>query len=107
MKTIPLNPKLADEYGIVMGTSHHEPMMRAWKEWQRHGRGPWDYSTNSQELREFWKEGIERNNHYESIITIGMRGNGDEPMVPGANAQPTPCCWKRLCRTNARSLVKH
>ena len=25
----PENPRLADEYGIVMGTSHHEPMMRA------------------------------------------------------------------------------
>jgi len=81
----PLNAKLADEYGIVMGTSHHEPMMRAWKEWQRHGKGPWDYSTNSHVLREFWREAIERNDHYESIVTIGMRGNGDEPMVPGAN----------------------
>jgi hypothetical protein len=32
----PLNPKLADEYGIVMGTSHHEPMLRAQQEWKRH-----------------------------------------------------------------------
>jgi hypothetical protein len=36
----PLNPKLADEYGIVMGTSHHEPMLRAQQEWKRHGIGP-------------------------------------------------------------------
>ena len=78
-----LNPKLADEYGIVMGTSHHEPMMRAWKEWKDHGKGPWDYSTNGEELREFWKDGIQRNNHYESLVTLGMRGNGDEPMVKG------------------------
>jgi Glycosyl hydrolase family 115/Gylcosyl hydrolase family 115 C-terminal domain len=82
----PLNQKLADEYGIVMGTSHHEPMMRAWKEWKQHGKGAWDYSTNGEELREFWQQGIERNDHYESIVTIGMRGNGDEPMVKGGDA---------------------
>ena len=77
----PLNPKLADEYGIVMGTSHHEPMMRAQKEWKRHGTGPWDYTTNSQELRRILGEGMERNKNYESIITLGMRGDGDKPMA--------------------------
>jgi len=77
----PLNPKLADQYGIVMGTSHHEPMMRAWKEWERSGRGPWDYTANAAELREYWRQGIERNDGYESVITLGMRGNGDLPMA--------------------------
>jgi hypothetical protein len=81
----PLNPKLADEYGIVMGTSHHEPMLRAQQEWKRHGKGPWDYSTNGEELREFWSQGIERNKNYESIITLGMRGDGDLPMSEQSN----------------------
>lgn len=81
----PLNPKLADEYGIVMGTSHHEPMLRAQQEWKRHGKGPWDYSTNGEELREFWSQGIERNKNYESIITLGMRGDGDMPMSEQSN----------------------
>ena len=76
----PLNGKLANEYGIVMGTSHHEPMMRAWKEWQQHGVGPWDYATNAKNLDAFWEGGIQRSRNYESTITIGMRGNGDEPM---------------------------
>jgi len=83
----PLNPKLADEYGIVMGTSHHEPMLRAQQEWKRHGKGRWDYSTNGEELREFWTEGIERNKKYESIITLGMRGDGDMPMSEQANVE--------------------
>jgi len=43
----PWNPKLADEFGIVMGTSHHEPMLRAQQEWKRHGKGSWDYSKNA------------------------------------------------------------
>jgi hypothetical protein len=81
----PLNPQLADEYGIVMGTSHHEPMLRAQQEWKRHGKGPWDYSTNSDFLKGFWSEGVERNKKYESIITLAMRGDGDLPMSEGAN----------------------
>jgi hypothetical protein len=81
----PLNAQVADEYGIVMGTSHHEPMLRAQQEWKRHGRGPWDYSTNSDFLKGFWDEGVQRNRNYESIITLGMRGDGDLPMTEGAN----------------------
>jgi len=81
----PENSKLADEYGVVMGTSHHEPMLRAQQEWKRHGSGPWDYSRNGDVLRKFWEEGIERNKNYESIITLAMRGDGDLPMSEGAN----------------------
>jgi Glycosyl hydrolase family 115/Gylcosyl hydrolase family 115 C-terminal domain len=76
----PLNGKLANEYGIVMGTSHHEPMMRAWLEWRQHSVGPWDYATNATNLDSFWEYGIQRGRNWESTITIGMRGNGDEPM---------------------------
>jgi hypothetical protein len=77
----PLNPKVADEWGIVMGTSHHEPMLRAQQEWKRHGKGPWDYAKNPEVLRQFWEEGVKRNKSYESITTIGMRGDGDMPMA--------------------------
>jgi len=81
----PLNAQLADEYGIVMGTSHHEPMLRAQQEWKRHGKGPWDYSTNADFLTGFWDEGVQRNKKFESIITLGMRGDGDMPMSESAN----------------------
>ena len=62
------NPRLADEYGIVMGTSHHEPMLRAQQEWKRHGNGPWDYATNADVLRRVLAK-ASRNKNYESIIT--------------------------------------
>ncbi len=81
----PLNPKLADEYGIVMGTTHHEPMMRAQQEWKRHGSGDWDYSKNAAFLRNFWEQGLDRNKDYENIVTVGMRGDGDLPMSESAN----------------------
>jgi hypothetical protein len=79
------DPQLADEYGIVMGTSHHEPMLRAQQEWKRHGSGPWDYAKNAAVLDDFWGKGITRNKEYESTITIGMRGDGDMAMSSTAN----------------------
>lgn len=80
-----LNQKLADEFGIVMSTSHHEPMMRSWKEWPKYGHGDWNYQTNDSTLREYWRKGIERMNSYESVVTLGMRGDGDEAMSESAN----------------------
>ncbi len=75
-----LNPVKADEWGIVMGTSHHEPMLRAQQEWKRYGSGKWDYDSNGVTLRSFWKKGIENMGAHESIVTVGMRGDGDAPM---------------------------
>ena len=81
----PENPRLADEYGIVMGTSHHEPMMRNQEEWTKRNRGnrlgAWNYNTNKENLYNFWKEGITRNAKYDNLVTVGMRGDGDEPMA--------------------------
>ena len=78
-----LNPILADKWGIVMGTSHHEPMLRAQQEWKRYGKGQWNYDSNEVVLKDFWRKGIENMDHHESIVTIGMRGDGDMPMTKG------------------------
>ena len=83
----PLNSYYADMMGIVMGTSHHEPCARAQKEWHRYGTGPWDYSKNKDVLDGFWRAGIERMSKTEDIVTIGMRGDGDEPMTEGENIE--------------------
>ncbi len=80
------NPRLADEYGIVMGTSHQEPMMRAQKEWDRkYSReyGSWNYARIPNVVSNFWRDGIERNKDYENLITIGLRGANDTPMAEG------------------------
>ncbi|MBX2857166.1 MAG: glycosyl hydrolase 115 family protein [Cellvibrionaceae bacterium] len=87
----PKNTALADNMGIVMGTSHHEPLTRAHAEWHRKsenpaGGGAWNYETNGDNIRAFWRGGIERmmskkdGTPYESLVTLGMRGDGDEPM---------------------------
>jgi hypothetical protein len=81
----PESQRLADEWGVVIATSHHEPMMRAHVDWQRNGTGRWDYEKNEAVLREFWAEGIRRTKDFECVVTVGMRGDGDEPMTEEAN----------------------
>lgn len=79
----PENSKTANDMGIIMGTSHHEPMARNHQEWARNPKaygGIWDYSKNEQELNRFFKEGVERAKNTEDLITIGMRGDGDTAM---------------------------
>lgn len=81
----PKSPQLADDMGIVMGTSHHEPMMRAHKEYvhRKAEVGPWDYAQNPDRIEKFFSDGLKRNSKYENIITIGMRGDGDVAMGNG------------------------
>ena len=80
----PENARLADELGVVISTSHHEPLMRAHDEWSRGDNGAWNFQTNKEKLSEFWKGGIERMGDYESVVTVGMRGDGDEAMSEDA-----------------------
>lgn len=78
----PENLKTADAMGVMMGTSHHEPMARNHQEYarDRKGWGAWNYSTNKENLDCFFREGIERMKGTDDIVTIGMRGDGDEAM---------------------------
>ena len=79
-----LNSRTADEMGIVIGTSHHEPMARNHQEWARNPKaygGVWDYAKNPAELDRFFREGIQRAASTEDIFTIGMRGDGDASLA--------------------------
>ncbi|QDW23484.1 hypothetical protein FFJ24_001025 [Pedobacter sp. KBS0701] len=83
----PDNFILADKMGIVIGTSHHEPMARPHQEWvknkSKYGNGEWNFETNKAGIEQFFEEGIERIKTKEEIITIGMRGDGDVAMGSG------------------------
>ncbi len=78
----PENGPTADKMGVIISTSHHEPMARNHQEYARkRGEwGPWNYATNQKKLDQFFREGIERMKGTEDIVTIGMRGDGDEAM---------------------------
>ncbi|KAF9055272.1 hypothetical protein BDZ89DRAFT_1087945 [Hymenopellis radicata] len=76
----PLNAFTADEYGIVVSTSHHEPMERATNEWLTSGNGSWDWTQNKENITQFFVDGTERAVGRESYFTIGMRGDTDVPV---------------------------
>lgn len=74
------NTVLADSMGVVMGTSHHEPMERNKPEWDWYGNGTWDW-TNNDTLVDFWRYGAARAKDKEVLYTLGMRGDGDMPLT--------------------------
>lgn len=76
----PRSQPLADEYGVVMGTSHTEPMMRATNEWGQFGNGAWQWNTNNASIYPFFVDGAERALPYEGVMTVGMRGSHDTAM---------------------------
>ena len=99
----PENLKTADDMGVIMGTSHHEPMARNHQEYARHRQewGAWNYQTNQTKLDQFFREGIERMKGTEDIVTIGMRGDGDEAMSDKADTK----LMERIIN-NQRKIIK-
>lgn len=71
------NGQLASDWGIFMGTSHHEPMARADKEQGRFLKGSWDWKSNKAGCQAFMKEGPVRAKNWATMYTLGMRGSGD------------------------------
>ncbi len=86
------NAILADEYGVIIGNSHHEPCLRASEEWDLYkgentGYGTkWNYTTNKKGLLAYWEDGLKRSGKFESIITVGMRGERDSAIAWSENA---------------------
>ena len=78
----PENSKTLDEMGVIVGTSHHEPMARNHQEYARRRKeiGAWNYRTNKDALDNFFAEGVRRMKLTEDVVTIGMRGDGDVEM---------------------------
>jgi hypothetical protein len=84
------NPKVADDYAIIVGGSHCEPMLRnnvfEWAEnfQEEYGKKPgeWRYDLNKDEIYTYWDDRIKESVPYESVFTIGMRGVHDGSM-PG------------------------
>ena len=86
----PDNPKTADRYAIVVGSSHCEPILRnnvfEWNEnfENEYGvkPGEWRYDLNKAQITKYWDDRAKQPSKYESVYTIGMRGIHDGSM-PG------------------------
>ncbi|MBM7541279.1 glycosyl hydrolase 115 family protein [Amphibacillus cookii] len=81
------NVELADEYGVVMGASHHEPCLRYGEEY-KYLRGKdsiygdaWNFISNREGITKFWEDGLKRTGHFENVITVGMRGEQDTAIM--------------------------
>ncbi|WP_440897503.1 glycosyl hydrolase 115 family protein [Amphibacillus sp. Q70] len=81
------NAELADEYGVIMGASHHEPCLRNGEEY-KHLRGKdsiygdaWNFITNREGITRFWEDGLKRSGKFENVITVGMRGEQDTSIM--------------------------
>jgi hypothetical protein len=102
----PNNPRLADEYGIVMGNSHQEPMLRAQKEWDRRYKRVWDYQTDANALQKFWREGVRRNKNYESIISMGLRGANDSEMAKNKTVEQCIAMLKEIIDVQRKTIAE-
>lgn len=103
----PDNPRLADEYGVVMGTSHQEPMGRAQREWDWHlqgEHGDWNYATHPEVLDRFWREGIRARKDFEQVYTLGLRGQNDTAMVNGF--RESMALLERIVESQRRMLTE-
>ena len=100
------NKIVADEYGIVMGSSHIEPMLRnniAGTEWDTEYPGePWDYTTNREHIYQYWEKRVMENGRYENLYTVGKRGQDDE-----AGTEVTVPVMERIFVDQRTILGKH
>lgn len=79
--TVPDNQVMADSFGIVVGSSHCEPLLRNnVAEWNHAQRGPYNYITNRQQVQQYWIERLREVKGSEKLFTIGMRGIHDGAM---------------------------
>jgi hypothetical protein len=103
----PRNAKLADDYAIVMGSSHAEPMLR-------NNVGEWtdaperfNYATNPNGVRTYWNERVKTNARYESLWTLGMRGIHDSGMTGGATVAERAALLERIFADQREMLAAH
>jgi hypothetical protein len=77
----PQNKVVADEYGIVIGSSHAEPMLRNnVDEWDTKTMGDYNYLTNRKTVYDYWKRRALESKPFENVYTLGMRGIHDSGM---------------------------
>lgn len=107
------NAELADELGVVMGASHHEPCCRAGEEY-RYLRGKdseygdaWNFRSNEKGITKFWEDGLKRNGKFENVITVGMRGEADTAIMQNATLKDNIDLLRDVIKTQNRLIKKY
>lgn len=105
---VPGAKEVADSCGIVIGTSHCEPMMRSnVGEWKRSVRGDYNYITNRRGVQRYWEERLEEVRQYENFYTVGMRGIHDGAMEGVKTLQERTDALQRVIDDQRKMLAKY
>lgn len=103
----PANAKLAEEYAIVMGSSHAEAMLRnnvgEWKD----DPAKFNYATNPEGVKAYWEERAKTNAGYESLWTVGMRGIHDTGMVGPKTTEEKVALLDKIIADQREILAKN
>jgi len=106
-----LNPKLADEYGIVMGSSHCEPLLYnndpGARLWNSKKMGPWRYDINRENIYKVLDENVAARGQYENVYTIGLRGIHDTQMEGGVDVKAQVALLEQVFKDQREILTKY
>ena len=103
----PRTSKVADDYAIVMGSSHCEPMLRNnVGEWDKKTRGDYNYETNASGVGAYWRERVAANRAYENVYTLGMRGLHDGAMAGGKSRDDKLALMTRIIADQRAMLAE-
>lgn len=104
----PDNKFVADNYAIVMGASHCEPMLRNnVTEWDKKANGDWNYDTNRDFIYNYWETRVKENGAFENLYTVGMRGIHDSDMPGGGSLTDKRERLERVINDQRRMLAEH
>jgi hypothetical protein len=104
---VPENAKLADKWGIVMGSSHSEALLRNnVGEWNPKTDGPWNYQVNAPAMNAYWSKRLAENGRYENFYTVGLRGVHDSGLEATGSPQVKAKLVEDVMATQRRLLSK-
>ena len=104
----PGNKEVADKFGIFIGTSHCEPMMRNTNgEWKRDGVGEYDYVHNSAHVLSFWEQRVKEVAGLDNLYTLGMRGVHDGAMNGAKTIEEQKAVLTKVLRDQRDLLTKY
>lgn len=102
------NREMAERYGMVVSTSHCEPMMRnSATEWDLAGKGEYNFIKNRQAVVDYWTDRLKELGHSDNIFTMGMRGKHDGRMIGVKNTHEYKDALNTVLQVQDSLLRRH
>jgi Glycosyl hydrolase family 115/Gylcosyl hydrolase family 115 C-terminal domain len=102
------NTRVAEDYAIVIGSSHAEPMLRNnVDEWKEKNMGEFNFVTNHNTIYNYWEERVKQIKGINAIYTLGIRGVHDSKMLGANTMQEQKEVMAKAVKEQREMLVKH